>query len=291
MHETASLRLTEFPVITARQLMERINDPNLIILDGSWYLPGENRNARREFADRHIPGARFFDIDQISDPDSDLPHMLPTPHNFSKAVQKLGVSNDTQVVAYDGKGLFSAARVWWMFRIFGHKWVSVLNGGLPGWMEAGFPATGHMPEFSPGTFHADFDSGNVATVLDVRDNIETGNAAILDARSFARFSGTAPEPRPELPSGHMPGAISLPFTELLEHGGLKSPEHLRKIFDAHGIREDMPIITSCGSGVTAAVINLALFLCGFGMQRLYDGSWTEWASGKDNPVVHGSRDL
>ncbi len=279
------MTLSEFPLIAPHDLMERIAEPDMVVLDGSWYLPTENRDPQREYRSQHVAGARFFDIDKISDPDSDLPHMLPKPDYFAKAVEQLGISNDSQVVVYDGKGLFSAARVWWMFRIFGHQWVSVLDGGLPAWLARGFPTSNQEPAITPGTFDVAFDSSNVATMQEILDNLETGESVILDARSAGRFTGTAPEPRPELRGGHMPGALSLPFTELLEDGRLKSVDDLRQVFERRGIVDDQKVITSCGSGVSAAVINLALLLCGFERQRLYDGSWTEWASVKDNPVV------
>ncbi|MCY4226731.1 MAG: 3-mercaptopyruvate sulfurtransferase [Gammaproteobacteria bacterium] len=275
----------EFPLISPNELSGRIDDPNLAVLDCSWYLPTENRNPEHEFRSGHIPGARFFDIDAISDPDSDLPHMLPKPEYFSKAVERLGVSNDSQVIVYDGKGLFSAARVWWMFRVFGHQSIHLLSGGLPAWLAEGFPTSNQDSEITSGTFDVDFDSGKVASMQDILNNLETGESVVLDARSAGRFMGTDPEPRPELKSGHMPGALSLPFTELLEDGRLKSVEELKQIFENRGIVNGRKLITSCGSGVSAAVINLALVICGYGMQRLYDGSWTEWASHTDNPVV------
>ncbi len=277
---------TKLPLITPDELAEQIEDPNLVVLDGSWYLPAENRDPLREFRNRHIPGARFFDIDKISDTDSDLPHMLPKPDFFAKAVEKLGITNLSQVVVYDGRGLFSAARVWWMFRIFGHEGVRLLSGGLPAWIAGDFPVSNRDPEIIPGQFTVDFDSTKVASMQDILENLETGESVILDARSAGRFTGMAPEPRPELKSGHMPGALSLPFTELLEDGRLKPVEDLKQIFENRGIYDGQKMITSCGSGVSAAVINLALVLCGYGMHRLYDGSWTEWASPvKDNPIV------
>ena len=202
---------TKLPLITPDELAEQIEDPNLVVLDGSWYLPAENRDPLREFRNRHIPGARFFDIDKISDPDSDLPHMLPKPDFFAKAVEKLGITNLSQVVVYDGRGLFSAARVWWMFRIFGHEGVRLLSGGLPAWIAGDFPVSNRDPEIIPGQFTVDFDSTKVASMQDILENLETGESVILDARSAGRFTGMAPEPRPELKSGHMPGALSLPF--------------------------------------------------------------------------------
>ncbi|MCY4219591.1 MAG: 3-mercaptopyruvate sulfurtransferase [Gammaproteobacteria bacterium] len=276
---------TEFPLITPNELAKRIGEPNLVVLDGSWYLPTENRNPQDEFRIRHIPTARFFDIDEISNPDSGLPHMLPKPDYFAKAVERLGVSSHSRVVVYDGKGLFSAARVWWMFRVFGHRSIRLLSGGLPAWLAESFPISEREPDITIGTFDIDFDSGKVASMQDILNNLETAESVILDARSAGRFSGSSLEPRPELKSGHMPGALSLPFTELLENGRLKSVEDLKQIFENLGIVDDQKLITSCGSGVSAAVINLALVICGLGMHRLYDGSWTEWASHTDNPIA------
>ena len=273
------------PVITCPELHERIDDPDVVVLDGSWYLPGQGRDAREEFAGRHIPGARFFDIDRISDPDTDLPHMVPTPDRFAREVESLGVSSGSRVVVYDGMGLFSAARVWWLFRVFGHEDVSVLAGGLPEWERPGYPTTGEATDIRPGSFRARFDPQRVASMDDITDNLETRDATVLDARPQARFLGRAPEPRPELPSGHMPGAVSLPFTDLLREGQLKPDDELGQIFEELGIRPDTPLITSCGSGVTASVITLALCRCGHGLQRLYDGSWTEWAGTPGNPIA------
>ncbi|MYB35318.1 MAG: 3-mercaptopyruvate sulfurtransferase [Gammaproteobacteria bacterium] len=279
---------TESPLISPHELADRIGDSSLVVLDGSWYLPTENRDPEREFQSQHIPGARFFDIDKISDLDSNLPHMLPKPDYFAKAVERLGVSNDSQVVVYDGKGLFSAARVWWMFQVFGHKSIRLLSGGLPAWLADGFPTSDHEPDITSGTFDVDLDSNKVASMQDILNNLETGESVILDARSAGRFTGTDPEPRPELESGHMPGALSLPFTELLEDGRLKSAEDLKQVFENRGIIDGRKLVTSCGSGVSAAVINLALVIAGYGMHRLYDGSWTEWASHADNPIVSES---
>ncbi len=276
---------TQPPLISPHELANRIGDPNLVVLDGSWYLPTENRDPKHEFQSQHIPGARFFDIDRISDPDSDLPHMLPKPDYFARAVERLGVSNDSQVVVYDGKGLFSAARVWWMFRVFGHKSIVLLSGGLPAWLAGGFPTSDQEPDIAPDTFDVHFDSSKVVSMQDILNNLETRESVILDARSTGRFTGSDPEPRPELNSGHMPGALSLPFTELIENGKLKPAESLKQVFESRGIVDGQKLITSCGSGVSAAVINLALVICGYGMHRLYDGSWTEWASHADNPIV------
>ena len=265
-------------------LYRQLGAPNLVILDGSWYLPGQNRMARDEFEQAHIPGARFFDIDAISDQGTDLPHMIPSSSFFANKVEELGISNTSQVVVYDGAGLFSAARVWWMFHLFGHKQISILNGGLPAWVEQGHQTTTASTPVIKGCFSASLDPSMMAVMGDIQTNCDTHGFMILDARSEARFNGQVPEPRPELSSGHMPGAISLPFTGLLDGNRIKSADRLNEIFNRLGIDKNSPVVTSCGSGITAAIITLALSNSGYGMQRLYDGSWTEWASTPGNPI-------
>lgn len=274
-------------LVSVEQLAALQADLEIVILDGSWYLPAQQRDPRQEFLERHIPGARFFDIDAISDQSSDLPHMIPEPGFFAESVRKLGVSKSSKIVVYDGAGLFSAARVWWLFRLFGHTDVAVLDGGLPAWIKHEFEVTDNSPEVSPGNFTANTEPSLVTSVEDMRDNCHNRRYTVLDARPATRYRGEAPEPRPELPSGHMPGSTSLPFTELLDDGSLKPCAELKKILDHAAINPDKPVITSCGSGVTAAVITLALDTCGLGMHKLYDGSWTEWASDCSNPIVTG----
>ena len=270
--------------ISVDDLAASLTNPDLVVLDGSWYLPAQNRSAFEEYKTSHIPGARFFDIDQIADQTTNLPHMLPSENYFSECVEKLGISNTNKVVVYDGVGLFSAARVWWMFKLFGHKNVQVLSGGSPAWNEAGYETTDEPPQINPGSFKARLNHAMLASMHDVQKSCSSNYAQILDARPEARFNGEAPEPRHELSSGHMPGAISMPFTELLNQGKMKDVTDLQKIFDEKGVSSDRPIITSCGSGVTAAIITLALDQSGYGVQKLYDGSWTEWASNRDNPI-------
>ena len=275
-------------LIEPEALHQQLDAPGLVILDCSWYLPGQNRVARDEYEIAHIPGARFFDIDAISDQDTDLPHMIPASSFFVNKVEELGISNTSQIVVYDGTGLFSAARVWWMFHLFGHKQISILNGGLPAWIERGYRTTAGNTPVMKGHFTANLDTSMVAYMEDIQGNCDTHEFMILDARSEARFNGQAPEPRPELPSGHMPGAISLPFTELLDGNRMKSADRLHEIFNRLGVSKSSPVVTSCGSGITAAIITLALKNSGYGMQRLFDGSWTEWALDPDNPIEkHG----
>ena len=272
-------------LITPKELANHIEDTNLVIIDGSWYLPNQNRNPRQEYNDQHIPGARFFDIDAVSDQTSNLPHMMPDQDLFAKEVEQLGISNSSEIIVYDGSGLFSAARVWWMFQAFGHNRVKILEGGLPQWLDLGYSVTQKQSPIHKGSFRCHLNNSMVSTMKEVQENCETGKFTLLDARSGARFRGEAPEPRPELPSGHMPGATSLPFTDLMNGNQLKPVSDLKPIFASMGLNEDSQIITSCGSGVTAAIITLALSSCGYGNNKLYDGSWTEWASNPDNPIL------
>jgi thiosulfate/3-mercaptopyruvate sulfurtransferase len=255
------------------------------VLDCSTYLPTENIDARLEYEKAHIPGAMFFDIDATSDQHSNLPHTLPSAQSFAESVGKLGIGNSHQVIVYDGAGLFSAARVWWMFRVFGHDRVRVLNGGLPAWRAAGGALTQDSVEPSFERFDAALKPDFVVDKERMLNNVSDPKYTVLDARSAGRFAGTEPEPRPGLPSGHIPGSQSLPFSQLLENGCLKPASELVAIFRDNQIDSETPIITSCGSGVTAAIITLALAECGFGLQKLYDGSWTEWASAEDTEIM------
>ncbi|MBT5032493.1 MAG: 3-mercaptopyruvate sulfurtransferase [Proteobacteria bacterium] len=275
-------------LISTEELANKLGAENVTVVDCSWYLPTQGRDARAEFDLNHIPGAGFFDIDEICDKASPLPHMLPSAELFSESVGKLGVSNNSLVVVYDGAGLFSAARVWWMFHAFGHTNVRVLNGGFPKWVAEQRPIEKMEKKVSirPNrSFSATPVKDLLASMETVLANCESQQAIVLDARSAARFEGSEPEPRPELPSGHMPGALSLPFSQLLSDGSLKPANELRDIFQALGVNGSKPVITSCGSGVTAAAITLALAEAGYGMHRLYDGAWTEWASADNTPIV------
>ena len=275
-------------LISTQELASKLGAENVTVIDCSWYLPTQDRDARAEFELNHISGADFFDIDEICDKASPLPHMLPSAELFSESVGKLGISNNSLVVVYDGAGLFSAARVWWMFHAFGHTNVRVLNGGFPRWVAEQRPVKkmDKKVQIQPNqSFSAKPVKDLVVSMETVLANCESQQAIVLDARSAARFEGTAPEPRPELPSGHIPGALSLPFDQLLSDGSLKPASELRDIFQALGVNGSDPVITSCGSGVTAAVITLALAEAGYGLHRLYDGAWAEWASADHTPVV------
>ncbi len=271
--------------IDAQALKTLIDAGAVRVVDGSWALDGTDMRALYEKA--HIPGAVFFDIDAISDKSTGLPHMAPSPELFAQAVGNMGISADNTVVVYDQQGLFSAARVWWTFRLMGHKDVRVLRGGLPAWRAAGFAVADAETVVNTAVYTPAFDDKKLIDINGLRAGLETG-ATVLDARPAARFDGTAPEPRAGLRSGHMPGARSLPFGELIRDGALKPAEELQAIFAGLGVEESATAITTCGSGVTAAIISLALAEIGSDA-RLYDGSWAEWGQvSLDTPVVAGA---
>jgi thiosulfate/3-mercaptopyruvate sulfurtransferase len=265
-------------------LAGKLGDDNVVVVDGSYYLTTENRDGREEYLKAHIPGAVFFDINKISDTSTDLPHMLPGPGQFAEAAGALGISETDTIVVYDGKGLYSAPRVWWSFRIFGAKNVFILDGGFPAWRSENRPVEAGEVKRDPRTFKAEMDTGAVAMVADVQMAINNGDAQVVDARSAGRFSGKEAEPRKGLRSGHMPGARNVPFTGIVENGRLASPDTIAAAFKKGGVDTDKPIITSCGSGVTAVVLALGLDAIGKKVPRIYDGSWTEWASRADLPV-------
>ncbi len=271
-------------------LFDHLGDSNLSIVDASWYLPtmlanGEPRNGRAEFEEQHIPGAVYFDIDAISQPGSNLPHTLASPEIFAKMVGELGVSHQDTIVVYDGLGLFSAARAWWNFRIMGAEKVVLLNGGLPRWTAEHRPIETGTTAISPKHFEANFNADTVVSFDAMSEIVGSGSAQIADARPEARFNGEAPEPRAGIRSGHMPGALSVPFSELAKDGQLRSAEELSQIFVAAGVDLTGPLVTTCGSGVTAAALTLALETIGHANHKLYDGSWSEWGSRDDTQVV------
>ncbi|MEC5290473.1 3-mercaptopyruvate sulfurtransferase [Aurantimonas sp. C2-6-R+9] len=274
-------------LIAPADLAEHLGRPGLSIVDASWYLPAQNRLGRPEFDAAHIPGAVFFDQDEIVDPASDLPHTLPSPDVFAAAVGDLGVSETDTIVVYDGVGLFTAPRVWWLLRTFGAKDVRVLDGGFPAWQEAGLPVETGAASPEAVSFAASFDRSAVASLDEVKAAVMNGRLQIADARPAARFTGEAPEPRAGVRAGHMPSAFNVPFMALSENGRLKSEAALRAIFAEAGLDPEAPVVTSCGSGVTAAVLNLALESLGNRQCALYDGSWTEWGSAADTPVETG----
>ncbi len=275
-------------LVSTAWLATHLADPDMRVLDASWYLPAQHRDARAEYAAAHIPGARFFDLDEIADLTVDLPHMAPPPEKFASRLRVLGVGDASQVVVYDGMGIFSAARVWWTCRLMGLPRIAVLDGGLPKWRAEGRALTAKLPApFRPHlTPHP--QPQMVKTASQVLQALQSGSAQVVDARSTARFRGEAPEPRAGLRSGHMPGARNLPYTATLNPDGtLKSPEDLRAIFAAAGVDLARPIITTCGSGVTAAVLSLALTRLSHADHALYDGSWAEWGAAANLPAQQG----
>ena len=273
------------PLISTAELAARLGDPSLRLIDASWHLDG--RDGRVDFEAARLPGAVFFDLEAGSDRTSSLPHMLPTPATFAAHAGALGVSEGDDIVVYDTLGLVSAARIWWMFRVMGAKRVRVLDGGLPKWRAENRPVdTGPAPTPAPAHFEARFDPA----VVVAREDIASGSARgdqILDARSAGRFAGTAPEPRPGLRGGHMPGALSLPFVGILKSDStMKRGAALADAFAGAGVDPARPIVTTCGSGVTAAILSLGLAELGY-ESRLYDGSWAEWGGRDDTEVVTG----
>ena len=275
-------------LVSPEWLRARLRQPRLRIVDGSWYLPGQGRNAQAEFVAGHIPGAVFFDIDSVADRSTGLPHMLPDEAAFAEAASGLGLSETDTIVVYDGAGLFSAPRVWWTLRTFGARDVRVLDGGLPAWKRAGYELESGEAKPQPTIFRARRSRDAVADVASVRRALKS-QETVVDARAASRFRGEAPEPRPGLPSGHMPGARNLPFDRLIDTDGrLVAPERIRAAFREAGVDLSRPVVTTCGSGVTAATLLFALATLGKRDVSLYDGSWAEWASRGDADIATGA---
>lgn len=275
-------------LVSTGWLERHLKDPDLRVLDASWYLPDAGRDPKAEYAAAHIPGARFFDIDEISDARSELPHMAPPPEKFVSRMRAMGVGDGHQVVVYDGAGLFSAARVWWLFRLMGKTDIAVLDGGLPKWLAEGRPVEDMAPILRDRHITVSRQAHLVRDVTQVAAAAKLGDHEILDARSPGRFAGTEPEPRPGLRPGHIPGSKNVHYRTLLnEDGTMKSPEGLAEAFADAGVDLGKPAITTCGSGVSAAILNLALERLGRRDHSLYDGAWAEWGMFNDLKVARG----
>ncbi|WP_420547458.1 3-mercaptopyruvate sulfurtransferase [Curvivirga sp.] len=279
------------PYVNAHALVEadwleaHIDNPKITILDASWHMPNLNRDAKAEYKEKHIPGAIFFDIDVVSDGKSDLPHMLPSSDDFASALGKMGISNEDLIVVYDSYGLFSAARVWWMFRCFGHDNVAILNGGSLKWESENRPMDNKVPTRQTTNYTANFKSGLIKSLSDVQVNLESMQAQVIDARARNRFNAEVPEPRPGLRGGHIPGSLNLPFADILtEAKTIKDEASIRSLFEAERLDFNKPVITSCGTGVTACVLSFALYLIGKEDAAVYDGSWTEWGGHRETPI-------
>lgn len=273
--------------VSTEWLDANLADSSVTVVDGSWHLPNTNRNAGEEYLEAHIPGAVFFDIDAIADVDNPLPHMLPTVDGFASAVGALGIEETQKIVVYDSPGLSSAPRVWWTFKIMGAPDVVILEGGLTKWRAEGRSVEAGPATHSTKTFRARFDDAAVSDLTQVRQGIADQTIQLVDARSRGRFLGEAPEPRSGVRSGRMPDSFNLPFTDIVDDGILKNPAAIAAAFDEAGIDLDRPIVTSCGSGVTAAILTLALQTIGVAKSSLYDGSWAEWGAHDDTDVITG----
>ena len=278
------------PLVDTAWLADHLDDPSVRLIDATYFLPDTGRDAAAEYATGHIPGAVFFDIDAIAHPSNPLPHMLPSPELFAEKVGALGIGNDDLVVSYDSHGLFSAARAWWMFRVFGHDKVAVLDGGLPRWTGDGHAVDDRPVTPAPARFEARFRPELVRSADDVLANLSGGGARVVDVRSPGRFEGSEPEPRPECRSGHIPASTNLHYASLIDRETRKllAPDDLKARFEETGLSGNGPFVASCGSGVTACLFALAKQVAGYDTVAIYDGSWTEWGSRDDLPVETGA---
>jgi len=274
-------------LVSTDWLAEHLGDQNLVVVDGSWHLPATQRNGLLEYLAAHIPSAVYFDIDEIADHSSPLPHMLPPPKAFALHMVRLGIGDGMKIVVYDGVGLFSAARVWWSFLAFGVKDVKILEGGFPKWCADGHPVEKDMVTRKPAKFTARFNRRMIAGIDQVEAILKSGSAQVVDSRSAERFRGDAPEPRPGVRAGHMPGSRNVPYMSVIENGTLASPEKIRAALAQAGVDPEKPVVTSCGSGVTASILAFAIDTLGKPPGRVYDGSWVEWGGRQDTPVVKG----
>ena len=283
MSKSATQKPASRWLVSTDWLAQHLGDQNLVVVDGSWHLPATQRNGLIEYLAAHIPGAIYFDIDEIADHSSALPHMLPPPKAFALHMARLGIGDGMKIVVYDGLGLFSAARVWWTFLAFGVKDVKILEGGFPKWCADGHPVEKDMVIRKPAKFTARLNRKMVAGIDQVEAMLKSGSAQVVDSRPADRFRGDAPEPRPGVRAGHMPGSRNVPYMSVIENGTLAAPEKIRAALAQAGVDSHKPVVASCGSGVSAALMWLALDAVGNKPQALYDGSWADWGAREDKP--------
>lgn len=277
--------MSDDPLVSTQWLADHLESPDLAVIN-AWMPPVTHPDAPPVYPNAHVPGAVFFDVNEICDKTSDLPHMLPQPHVFSSAMRKLGIGDGQTIVVYDDFGFYSAPRVWWTLRTMGAERVFVLDGGFPKWRAENRPVTDDVPRKPQSHFTSRLNHGAVADLAEIRNTIRASSRQILDARSVDRFSGVAPEPRAGLRSGHMPSALNLPFTRLInESGTFRTKDELKQIYQEAGVDLEKPVTTTCGSGVTAAILTLGLTVLGSRDLALYDGSWTDWGGREDTEIV------
>ncbi len=282
---------SDSPLVSTGWLADRLNDPDIRIVDATWFLPGVGRDGRAEYDEGHIPGAVFWDIDEVADKTSGLPHMMPSAEEFERQMEALGIGNDTDVVLYDALGLFTAARPWWMLRAMGHHRVAILDGGLPKWTAEERPVSREAAVSRKTRFRASYSNEFFHNIKEIKNILQNRNKEILDARSPSRFAGSEPEPRPGCRAGHIPGSLNAHYDTLLDPADktVLPPDRLKALFEASGLDLNRPVVTSCGSGVTACMLALGLHLIGKRDVAVYDGSWAEWGTAQDTPVETGGK--